>query len=523
MKILISRLFILAIAISPRATADEIRLPPFLPPYYAPAFQNGSNPLSLVIQSKTNGIPQYFYSTSNGNLTISIENIECEKPSCDAFYNKGLSYLNMLITSNKGSFIEVTESEVHAEVIATNTAQTIFNFTLPGSVQLWVVTTSTTNREEFATDFQTLRNWVNRQRYEEALQAGNVSMGHYQKSIFNYAQALLKSGQKEPALVVLQNLLATSPFDYEAHLEFMNNTPDASSASNSANIVFKNAEIKDQIKQASRFLGIEPKSFGSIPYLEPNETGLQVILIPLHPCNPWLLDEVAKSYEQMTDIPVKVRQLNEQWYWGIPERISGQRNIQSLLTRFTQHPLDFTGWTKDQYTEALRKAVESEDVFSKYLIHDLIGKLNKDPGQYLADPYLNRLCGALNLYRSNDKRTMYVAITEANIYSGDNNFVFSVGHTGPPSPASLMSYHMMLGKTLNEAYDSRPRLIERISKELVPASLKQLNIPRSTDPTCPYSYSSGVERLDQKTLNLSDQVQQALTKFKGTTSELLDP
>jgi hypothetical protein len=57
-----------------------------------------------------------------------------------------------------------------------------------------------------------------------------------------------------------------------------------------------------------------------------------------------------------------------------------------------------------------------------------------------------------------------------------------------------------------------------MAKELVPASLKQLRIPRSTDPTCPYSYSSGVERLDQKTLTLSDEVKQALNKLRATTT-----
>jgi hypothetical protein len=76
----------------------------------------------------------------------------------------------------------------------------------------------------------------------------------------------------------------------------------------------------------------------------------------------------------------------------------------------------------------------------------------------------------------------------------------------------------MLGKTHPQGFDSRPRLVERMAKELVPASLKQLQIPRSTDPTCPYSYSSGLDRLDQKTLTLSDGVKQALEKLKNTPS-----
>jgi predicted Zn-dependent protease len=109
---------------------------------------------------------------------------------------------------------------------------------------------------------------------------------------------------------------------------------------------------------------------------------------------------------------------------------------------------------------------------------------------------------------------MYVGITEANIYSGDNNFLFSIGRIKKgDSLASILSYHMMLASSLQEEYESRHRLTERIAKELVPASLKQLGIPRSTDPRCPYSYSSGVSRLDEKTLRLSETLKNALKQL----------
>ncbi len=94
--------------------------------------------------------------------------------------------------------------------------------------------------------------------------------------------------------------------------------------------------------------------------------------------------------------------------------------------------------------------------------------------------------------------------------------MFSVSTTHPQSHVDPMSYCMMQGKTTALAFDSRLRLVERIAKELVPASLKQLRVPRSTDPACPYSYSSGVERLDQKTLVLSDETKQALSKLRDT-------
>jgi hypothetical protein len=80
--------------------------------------------------------------------------------------------------------------------------------------------------------------------------------------------------------------------------------------------------------------------------------------------------------------------------------------------------------------------------------------------------------------------------------------------------ACILSYSMMLAQTLGEPYQSRKRLTERMAKELVPPSLTSLGIPRPADPTDPYSYSNGVERLAQKSLALSDSTREALEKFR---------
>jgi len=142
-------------------------------------------------------------------------------------------------------------------------------------------------------------------------------------------------------------------------------------------------------------------------------------------------------------------------------------------------------------------------------------QINEENGQYSVDIYLNRFLNIIKKYRSFDVLTMYVGITGVNIYSGDNNYLFSLYATDRNKvQGSFLSYYMMQASNLSEEYESGKRLVERIAKELVPASLKSLNIPRSTDPTCPYSYSSGVSRLDQKTLILSEEVKNMIEKMK---------
>lgn len=516
MRNLTCSIAVLASIFSSHLVAAETRLPSFLPGYYAPIFGERENSLMFVRHGETNGVNQFLYCTADRGMFLSVENIDGDRPKCETVFNNILGYLNHQITSsNRGEFVEITAKEVHAEIIQSNATQSSFVFVLPNSVNIWTYSLVATNQEGRVPEFGKLRDLADRQRYERALQSGNVAMGQWGKSIHDYAKRLLNAGKTDEALAVLKNLLSTSPYDYQAHLEFMENTPDSETATNSARTVLRNAENADQITKAAKFLGAPPKTIEDFAPLETNETGLQLILVPFTPCNAWLLEDAAKVYQTITDVPVKIRRLPEEWFWGSPERIARQRDLQGMLARLKRQNMDFPSWTKDRYIETLSDAVKSEDALSKYWVRDFVEKIKNEPGQYLADSRLLRFCDTLKKYRSKDVRTMYVAISEANIYSGDNNYVFSMGTTtNSESPASIMSYYMMLGKTLGETYESRQRLVERIAKELVPASLKQLGIPRSTDPTCPYSYSGGVDRLDQKTLTLSEEVKQALQKLK---------
>ena len=496
----------------------ELRLPSFLPDYYRPVFTSGTHPLVFVNQRQTNGVTQFLYS-SGANEMISIESVNGDVSACRTAFNNILGNLNLAITTNKGVFLEITETELHANVVLTNVMQELLVFVLPSSVTIWTCSTLPKAPAEFRPDFSSLLSLANRQRYEEALIEGNISMGHWQNSIRKHAKTLLEAGEKKEALVVLKNLLATAPFDYEAHLAFMKNTLDLTAATNSAKVVLKNAEDQSQISKAGSFLGVDPQTLEKFPVLSTNDTGLKVILIPIPPCNPWLLEEVASTFQGMTDVPVLIRRLNREWTWGAPDRIARQRQVEGILVQLAKTNINFTGWNQDRYFHALTNVLKSQDAASKYWGTDLVTKIEAEPGQYRVDAYMQALSRHLNPYRTGDSRTMYVGVTEANIYGDNNNYVFSVGTFDPRFHEGLMSYAMMLGKLNPQGFDSRQRLIERMAKELVPASLKQLRIPRSTDPTCPYSYSSGVERLDQKTMTLSDDVKLALKKLRETPAE----
>jgi predicted Zn-dependent protease len=496
------------------AFAKVDKLPPFLPEYFSEVFEYITEDLVFLQSSNENNVEQFSYASSNNSIAVTIERIQCDRPSCRAMLNNLLGYLNKEIKEKSGKFQALTPKNIQASIHEKNVDKSISALLMPSSIHIWNLLTLPGDKRKIADIFRIIERQSNRQRYEEAVIQGNVAMGFWGPEIYAYAKYLNQSGQEKKGVAILRKILETSPLNYQAHIDFMDRTPDANAAKISAEIVFKNSENKIKIKRAADYLGISEKDYNAIPFLEKNETGLQMILIPLQPCNIWLLEETAATYEKITGVPVKIRRLAENWNLKAPDRIFGQRHVQSILIKLEKKQIDFSDWRKPRYISALKQAVSDEDPYSKYYVMDLIKKINLKPGLYEISPYLDWFSEVLRKIRSNDFRTMYVGITEVNIFDGDNNYIFSMYTPGNDSSASILSYNMMLAETLSEEFESRKRLTDRIAKELVPASLKSLGIPRSTDPTCPYSYSSGVDRLDQKTLNLSDPVRRELEKFR---------
>ena len=503
---------VVVLLITTTIKANCTQIPPFLPEYYSPVLES----MMFVDKKSTNNQSElYIYELADRSVTLSIENIKLDRPETKAILNNLILHINKdHIKKEKGAFNFISEKEVSVEFQENQVEQFIYAFDTGMGVQIWTYLTKQKKVEWIKNNFKIIRSLTNRLRYENAVAEGNVAMGLWGPEIYDYASHLFEKGEYDEGLNVLKRLLATSPFNYQAHADLIEKTKNKEEAISSARIILKNAENGVLISKAASYLGVKDQTIESVPLLDEKETGLQLILIPLPPCSIRLLEESAKNYEKITGIPVKIRRLQESWILKDPERMYRQRDVQRFLIQQRKGNIDFEGWNKQKYVDALLKAAESEDALTRYAVVELIKKIHTEPGQYFIDPYLGWFLKALEKYSDSDNRTMYVGMTEVNIHSGDNNYIFSLYGKQKESHASILSYYMMTAKNLSEEYESRSRLTERIAKELVPASLKSLNIQRSTDPTCPYSYSSGVQRLDQKTLMLSDPVKKELEKIR---------
>jgi predicted Zn-dependent protease len=386
---------------------------------------------------------------------------------------------------------------------------------LPAAIEVWTRVTAEISPLAEEPYLSEVRKVLNRRRYEDAKSGGNVDTGVWSKEIALYARDLRAAQKSDEALAVLAQLIVWAPSDFEAQIDFAEATKDVAAARVSALVVWDNAEDEGLRARAAKLTGRAEPKFASLDFLEPGMRGLQVVLVPLPPCDLRLIEEAARQFSSSFEIPVKIARLPVDWTWQAPDRVYREREVRATIMQKSGGPVDFGAWSKDRYATELAKVTVNDDPLARYWIADFLKSFDSKPEQYNVDRYLAQLGVLLKPFRDSDRRTMFVGVTGNDIYSGDANFLFSGTTTAEGNLVSLLSYARMRSSATGEAFESRKRVVQRLAKEMVPAALKQIEIARPADPTDPYSYSSGVQRLDEKSLTLSTSTREALDKFRA--------
>lgn len=484
-----------------------------LPDYFAGAIEIGGRKLVLAGRDSKEGLASERYASGDGVLNLLVERAACDDVRCPVMLDNARNYLNEVMATTGGRFRAATASEIRTENVENGVTNATFVFRLAASLQFWTVQTPLPAMLDADDYFERLGAMVDRLRYEEARAESNTAVGRWGPQIHQHARRLLRAGATEAAVEVLATLLPSAPANYEAQIDFATHSKDKAAARASADAVLSGAEDGVLYAAAQRVLGQKSALPEQLPLLEKGLTGLQLVLIPLAPCDLPLLEAAARTYETITAVPTRIRRLPVAWTLGLADRVPDQKRLQQTVIQ-ARGQTDFTGWTRERYASEVLSSLGSLDPLRRHFVEQHLQRLAGQPGQFDAGPRLDRLSEALAPYRTADNRVMFVGVTAAGLYLGNSNYVFS-GHVMPPTGGvSILSYEVMTAKALGAPFESRRRLVERMAKELVPASLKSLAIPRAADPTDPYSYSDSVERLDQKTLVLSPPVKQALDRFR---------
>ncbi|MBI4684597.1 MAG: hypothetical protein HY755_05320 [Nitrospirae bacterium] len=518
-RIMLKKIILMLCLMTPAMSfADE--LPVFFESLrYEPFFPGGINTWKLNAKITEQELTTFQWINENKHeLLLKYRN--ASPTTIENVYGSFAKELDELIKSKSGQILKLGEFFAIVLINENESNQSMnLLYGTPEGAYLWKYLFPKTYKFSIEDYMSKVSLAAREHQYKTAFKLGNVIMGRWGSSIHEYAKLLLQTGDSN-AETVYHHLLRTSPSNYEAHVEFISLTNDKEKKIESAKIVKRGAEEEKILNAASQILNEDIPLIDSYPTISPKDDGVKVILMPLTPINPWILQEVANTFESITTIPVVIRKLPETWKLPSPSRSVYRRHLEQIASKIWPTKADFSDWSLSKLQEELIKQAEIEGPQAVIYLKELYKKTEEEGGQWDADPLLDWLSKALLPYRSKDPNTMVVGLTEIDIYSGDSNFIFSLYGGLEESPVSLLSYARMRAKFTQES-QSRKRLVERTAKELVPASLKRLGIPRSMDPTCPYSYSSGLERLDEKTLILSDSVKKEIQKIKDKLEKRL--
>jgi predicted Zn-dependent protease len=495
--------------------SSEPKAADFPPDYYAPAFVVAGKGLWPSRRADVEGPERVSYHARDGSIALAFERRPCDQAACRAAFDAAVGEINAQATASGGKFRVATDAEAGADWRQGIADQFQFVYRLPRSVQLWTLRIGLINRLDGDGYFGGVRGILDRQRTEDAMAGGNDAIAAWAPTIHDHARGLLAAGQKDEALAVLEKLIAAAPASYAARLDVAANTGDAAAARANALAVLEDAEDPEQLATAARIAGVARPEIDRLPVLASGGGGLGLVLVALPPCDVQLVAEAARIYETITGIPAKIYRPPGPWSWDAPDRVPGQRNIQDMIRKPRgEAPIDFAGWTRERYRDELIKSYEKSDALSRYTSRVTAEGFMTGPGQYTADPYLDRLAQLLAPYRSQDARTMYVGVTEANISFDNFNYVFAAGGDAPGRRVTILSYSMMTSRLLGEPMASRKRLAERLGKQMVPPSLAQLGIPRPDDPTDPHFQAMSVADVDRKGLLLSPPTREAIERLR---------
>lgn len=289
-------------------------VPTFLPAHYSTVLKINDKPLILVAQHDKAGIKLAEYKNTDSSVHLRIEQVNCDRSQCGVFYQQTGDEQNKLVTLQKGQFLSLSPGEFSTEW--KTGGKTYLQYVAMVSKALMRWTWSAKNGSlisPYDNILAPLRRTLNQQRYDEAIQINNVEVGSWAKEIHQHGRDLLAQGHTEQALSVLRHVVNWSPNSLEAQLDLAENAKDSATIRASAEAVWQNAENPVLLSRAAALLGRKETVIGDLPKLEAGITGLQVILIPLPPCDIRLIEEAAQLYSDSLQLPVQIVRLPDPW------------------------------------------------------------------------------------------------------------------------------------------------------------------------------------------------------------------
>ena len=499
-----------------RALAEDAArdaLPAFLPDYFSQVMTFDGAPLTRV----QSGVPpdSASYMTADGSAAVLFVFFTGVETACDAEFASRSAAL-LTIAGKPDSAGKVTFADEFNLRTEAQTDKAIVDaalFRMPFGVLTATVFRFKADQEATSRYQEGVGSLVDRWRYELASGFDSTMFGRWARPAHDYARELLTVSDRTGALAVLQRLSLWAPYDLKAKVELAELTTDPKARAENASVAYERTEDVGLRSRAALLLGRKGADLASLPILRKGEAGLQLVLLPLTPCDLTLVSEAAVICRKILDVPINLKRMLMPWSFGPPDRIWRQRTVDAFIHKEGDPNANLDRWTTDQYANALLSIAAKKLPLEAYEVRQFVEELRQQPGSIDANPSLDNLQADVKPYHSGDPRTVFIGVTGMPIYLGISNYAYSAHRPGP-NACAILSYDMMLSKNAGDAHESRPRAAERLAKEMVPPFLAALAIERPIDPADPGSYSDGAGRLDEKSLTLSAPTREALNKIR---------
>ena len=493
--------------------------PAFLPAWFGAAFTVDGLPMVPVSQQEKDGIRRVVLESADNTVRVTIDHRDCNPGVCEQVLRNGLQYLNTGASRRRGQLLWANDTELRASWTIGDGREENFMFRLPGAITAWIVVRHKAEPADTTPSARRLLDLVNRWRADTLLgQPEDTALAGWMDALWAHARGLHARGENAAALAVLRRLVTAAggaPVDPALRLDLAEWETDAAAAQRQARLVLEQAEDTVLAERAARLSGIMLPSMEDLPVLtaQAPAKGPELVLVAMPPVDVRLLRDAARAYEQATGITVRLVRLAAPFEPGKAERFLGQLQVEQDIAKRRRKTVDFTGWDRERYAAELRAVTAHEDAQTRFMYERAAELLPDRPLQYRSGPLLARFQEAIGGLRARDHRVMYVGVTGAGLFRDDALFLLGDIQQGTDA-AGIVSYNAMQARTMEETHQSRPRLVDRLAKQLVVASLIQLDLPRPSDPADPYAEGSSLRQLDSKTLTLSEPTRAAIEALR---------
>jgi len=345
-------------------------------------------------------------------------------------------------------------------------------------------------------------------RVNEIRTKDNVSQRKEVNDIFLLADMYASQKNSTKACELYEEALRVDSFRFDYQLKLatlLKNSDNAKRAIDKFKSVYTYAEDENTVNTARNEL---LSSKVSCPSPSQKMGRFTITVMPFGHINIVLVDEILSELNQITNIRYTLSK--REFSLGKLDRTYGQLHLSKICANIrNEHPEAEIPSDNEPNLQLnfLIKSLQAEH-YSPEKIANFDAMLHKEfqVGQRDASRLLSDLKAQFG-NNTDPNVSGFLGITEADIYSGDNNFLFGWGQPG----FAVMSY-CRFKADFNGEPQHRPRLVKRATKQAISGTFFILNIPRCDSPMCARAYPHSLAEHDLKEVQLCDWCNEQLTQ-----------